>query len=316
MRILIAGEFNQTHSNVNTKIYVNLTSQLKKMGHIVDMFSLQSEESGKKQKSERKIDAFYPDYIHVATEGTFFKEFRQICREKKLDYTTSCLFSDPCRKNTDIFLIKRKKNYSCKGSYRVLTARKKIEDLLNSDGIKTGRWVPGVDTVKYSWRSGNIFARQKPSMLYFYNETDDRENVRKFLDLKVKGTRIIVGTGSYLDSLKSIYTDVFFAGERNKLDVVDYYSSSDLLVVTDKKLSDGSVILESLSCGTPVVTVDGNIASELIKDRFAGSVNDNLEAAIGEALNIKRDACREFALEYSLEKSATVFLSHQTIADF
>lgn len=66
----------------------------------------------------------------------------------------------------------------------------------------------------------------------------------------------------------------------------------------------GNVVLESLSCGTPVVTTEGCGASELLTPKTGVMTND-IAAGIEAVRDLDGDACVELASEHTWERVAT-----------
>jgi len=314
MRVLVAGDFSGSDFKKIGLIYESLVQKINELGHIA-VFYKPDQKNSRRSGVEKVIDSFYPDYIHVATSGVLGNEVKKVCQKMKLDYTTACFSREIIENQKRIPFIGRHKKCFHDGAFKVLAATTRIAEFLKSSGIKTAKWIPGIDTQYFNQGSREIFARKKPILLYIYQgEAENR--IESFLDLKNDGTKVVVGSGQIIDNLKDIHKDVFFAGAKKGRELVDIYSSSDVLVVPEKELFFSSTVLESLSCGTPVATVSDNTASEILTPSAPDSVNDNLEKAVTNALKMDRDQCREIAMNYSLEKSARSFMHSQIIADF
>ena len=100
-------------------------------------------------------------------------------------------------------------------------------------------------------------------------------------------TLVIVGRGPMRSELEQrakaagISHRVHFAGEVTQEELIDYYNAADLLVLASRSEGMPNVVLESLSCGTPVVATDvGDLAEsfrsspgiEIVPDRTAGAL--------------------------------------------
>lgn len=75
----------------------------------------------------------------------------------------------------------------------------------------------------------------------------------------------------------------------------------------------GMVMLESLACGTPVITTRNGAAPEIVEDGITGVLaNDHLALvdAVGKATSLDRSACRKAAVErFSVERMVTRHLA-------
>jgi glycosyltransferase involved in cell wall biosynthesis len=314
MRVLIAGDFSDNNLGSLGGIYDSLNKKLNELGHIALLLKPENKKTNEKRIG-KVMDSFYPDYIHVATDGELGLGMRKFCSKMKLDYTTACFSPEIVEKKASVRFFWKQRKCVHDGSYKVLALTNKLADFLKNNGIKTAKWIPGIDTKHYRPGSREIFARKKPILLYIYQgEAENR--IESFLDLKNDGTKVVVGSGQIIDNLKERHKDVFFAGVKKGRELVDIYSSSDVLVIPEKELFFSSSVLEALSCGTPVASVEDNFAAEILNTADTGWVNDNLEEAVKSALKVERDQCRDVAMKFSLEKSARSFLNNQTIADF
>jgi len=88
----------------------------------------------------------------------------------------------------------------------------------------------------------------------------------------------------------------------------ELYSGAIATIHPTKFEAFGNVILESLSCGTPVVTTQRCGAAEILNED-TGTVTDDLVSGIEKVKNMNPDACRETALMYPWEKTAKKTLS-------
>ena len=70
--------------------------------------------------------------------------------------------------------------------------------------------------------------------------------------------------------------------------------------------------LEALACGTPVAAFPVTGPLDVIADHPIGALDNDLRSACLRALDISREACREFALAHSWENSARQFIGNVT----
>lgn len=112
---------------------------------------------------------------------------------------------------------------------------------------------------------------------------------------------------------------ISFVGEKTGADLVDYFKRSKVKVFPSTTDTFGLVILESLSCGTPVVAFDTTGPSEILNADIGVIVDkrfDNLTAAMYDARltlcdNRTRIKCRQHVLDnYSWSACTNTFAKH------
>ena len=146
--------------------------------------------------------------------------------------------------------------------------------------------------------------------------TDAR--VDAFLDLRVPGTKVVVGDGPELDSLTARYPDVRFLGKLSGDALASAYRSADCFVFPSRTDTFGLVVIEALACGVPVAAYpvtgpvdilghDGRGADVRLASP-AGAISGNLHDAVAQALLVDRDAPCMLAEAYSWERATDLFL--------
>ena len=69
-------------------------------------------------------------------------------------------------------------------------------------------------------------------------------------------------------------------------------------------------LLEALASGLPIAAFPVTGPKDVVADHPIGVLSEDLRAACLGALDLSRDACRAFALNYSWENSARQFIGH------
>ncbi len=101
----------------------------------------------------------------------------------------------------------------------------------------------------------------------------------KINNFKKAGLTIIgpISDKTYYNQLKrqinelSLNNDVIFLGAIHQEQILSYYQNSDLLLLPSKTESFGMVMVEAMSCGTPVATLHGTGGpDEIILNNFNG----------------------------------------------
>jgi glycosyltransferase involved in cell wall biosynthesis len=69
-------------------------------------------------------------------------------------------------------------------------------------------------------------------------------------------------------------------------------------------------MLEAMACGTPVAAYPVTGPIDVVHQGVSGVLDEHLETAALEALELDRENCRAAALERTWEKATNQFLSH------
>ena len=102
-------------------------------------------------------------------------------------------------------------------------------------------------------------------------------------------TLAIAGSGpleSYIKHQTSIINHIVFLGKLNQDELPNYYSAADLLIVPSvHEEGFGRVILEALSCGTPVIGAN------------RGAIPEALDESVGRLIEVSPENIKK-AVEY------------------
>jgi glycosyltransferase involved in cell wall biosynthesis len=135
------------------------------------------------------------------------------------------------------------------------------------------------------------------------------KNIRAFLDLDLPGSKVVIGDGPQLSSLRGNYPDVHFTGVRHGAALARAYAGADVFVFPSLTDTFGLVLLEALACGTPIAAYPVTGPIDLLTDEPAiGAIDGDLRRACLAALQRDRDACRAFAERFSWRACADTFL--------
>jgi glycosyltransferase involved in cell wall biosynthesis len=121
-----------------------------------------------------------------------------------------------------------------------------------------------------------------------------------------------------------IQSHVRFLGRLQNASLRRYYAAADLFVLPSQVESWGTVMLEALACGTPVVTTD-TIGGVEVGDNFPDDVQvvrkampEDLASAVCVALRERRrttaDACDRIRASFGMESCARQYLDVYRIA--
>ena len=139
------------------------------------------------------------------------------------------------------------------------------------------------------------------------------KNIEAFVELDLPGSRVVVGDGPALESLKKKYPDVHFLGARFGEDLARYYASADVFVFPSLTDTFGLVVLEAMASGTPVAAYEATGPKDVIPGSNAGTITQvggDLAAGAKACLELDRTTCRSYAEGYSWRSVALAFLEN------
>jgi glycosyltransferase involved in cell wall biosynthesis len=134
------------------------------------------------------------------------------------------------------------------------------------------------------------------------------KNIEAFLDSRHPGSKIVVGDGPQLDSLKRRYPQVSFLGALRGDALARAYRAADVFVFPSRTDTFGLVMIEALACGTPVAAFPVPGPSDIVR-AAVGCLDEELDLAIAGALPLDRTACAAYGRSFSWEASARQFLT-------
>jgi glycosyltransferase involved in cell wall biosynthesis len=262
----------------------------------------------------RMLDEFAPDAIHVGTEGTLGLSGRNYCARRGYPFTTSFAtkFPEYIHART---LIPTRWTYALirwfhRPSAAVMVTTESVRRELAEKGFgNLVMWTRGVDVDLFKPRDKNFLADPRPVLLYMGRVAVEK-NIKAFLDLDVAGTKYVVGGGPQLDTLSAAYPHVHFTGMKHGEELARYTAAADVLVFPSLTDTFGLVMLEALACGVPVAAFPVTGPLDVIGGTGVGVLDDDLARATRAALEIPAATCREFAMQYSWDNVARIFLGH------
>ncbi len=260
-----------------------------------------------------------PEAIHIATEGPLGMAARRYCLRRSVPFTTSFHTKFPeyiqARMGVPVaWTYAWLRRFHGKAE-RVMVATPSIERELQGWGISnTALWSRGVDTGLFRPRSPDDTPpalRDLPRPVFLYTgRVAIEKNIAAFLDCELDGSKVVVGDGPQLSNLKARYPEVVFTGAKFGEELACHFAAADAFVFPSRTDTFGLVMLEALASGVPVAAYPVPGPLDVIGDAAVGCLDDSLADAARTALTRDRTACRAFALNYSWERCAELFLSH------
>ncbi|WMS41146.1 glycosyltransferase family 1 protein [Acuticoccus sp. MNP-M23] len=260
----------------------------------------------------RAISDAAPDYVHIATEGPLGMMARTWCRRNKINYTTSyhTRFPEYVRARVPVPLpwtyamVRRFHN----GGVGCMISNNTLGKELSDWGFKRlVRWVRGVDTELFNPDVPPAYTDLPRPIFLYVGRVSVEKNMEAFLDLDLPGTKVVVGDGPALGTLKAKYKDAVFMGAKTGEALTAQYTAADVFVFPSLTDTWGLVQMEALACGVPVAAFPIMGPIDVIGDSGSGVLSWDLKEACLAALDIPRDKCRSYAEQFSWEASVQQF---------
>ncbi|MCX7846993.1 MAG: glycosyltransferase family 1 protein [bacterium] len=258
------------------------------------------------------IREFKPHAIHIATEGPLGFAARNFCVHHHLPFTTSYATKFPeytyARIRLPLSAGYAAMRWFHKPSRAVMVATPSLERELRSRGFTNlVPWTRGVDTNLFKPRDKSFLTAPRPILLYVGRVAIEK-NIEAFLNLPFPGSKFVVGDGPQLPALAQKYPHVHFVGMKHGEELAHYYAAADVLVFPSLTDTFGLVMLEALASGVPVAAFPVTGPLDVIGNSGVGVLHHNLATAVQQALSIAPHRCREFALQFSWQRVAELFL--------
>lgn len=268
-------------------------------------------------KMEKIIKEFNPDYIHIATEGPVGFVARLACTKNNWKFTTHYHTQLPeyieIRTGLSKDAIYHYMRWFHKKSERTMVSSPMFKHLLEKRKFKNVALIPlGVDVDFFKKNpKAKIPADIKKPVFTFLGRVTAEKNIEAFLKCKLPGTKLIIGEGSALKSLKKNFKkDTVFTGCKTGQELVDLLSISDVFVFPSKTDTFGLVILEAMACGVPVAAYNVQGPKDLIENGVDGFTGPSLGKNALKCLKLKPSDCRKKALKFSSSKWCDLFIKN------
>jgi glycosyltransferase involved in cell wall biosynthesis len=263
----------------------------------------------------RKIEAFRPHCIHIATEGPLGFAARRYCLRHGLPFTTSYHTRFPeylhARFPVPLALGYAIMRWFHRPSRGVMVATRTIREDLEGRGFaNVRRWSRGVDTTLF--RPDHEPALELPRPVYLYvGRVAVEKNLEAFLDLPLAGgTKLVVGDGPAQGRLAAKHPEVRFVGAKHGVELARHYVCGDVFVFPSRTDTFGLVMLEALASGLPVAAYPVPGPLDVIGTSGCGVLDSDLGRALAQALAIPHERCRAYASRFSWRRCAEQFLGH------
>jgi len=328
-RILIVTDawFPQVNGVVRT--LATVAAELRAMGHVVEVIGPDRFRTIPcptypdiplsllpRRRLVRMIEQFDPEALHIATEGPLGMAARSWAKRTGFSFTTAfhTRFAEYIRARTrvpvrPIYAWMRRFHGAGRG---MMVATESLQDELIARGFRNILpWSRGVDLDLFKPEPREQWDLPRPVFVYVGRVAVEK-NIGAFLDLDLPGSKVVVGGGPQLASLRRAYPAVRFTGPRHGEALARAYAGSDVFVFPSLTDTFGLVLLEALACGTPVAAFPVTGPKDVLAGAagVVGAVGPDLREAALLALRADRAACRAHAERFSWRACAELFLSH------
>jgi glycosyltransferase involved in cell wall biosynthesis len=266
------------------------------------------------RKMGRSLDALKADAIHIATEGPLGHAARAWCLKRRLPFTTAYHTRFP-EYVAARFAIPLGWSYAVVRRFhapaaRIMVATQSIEDELIQRGFgNIRRWTRGVDLELF--RPDERANLDLPGPVHLYvGRVAVEKNIGAFLELKLPGSKVVIGDGPQLAALKAQYPDVHFLGAKFGADLARHVAAADVFVFPSLTDTFGLVMLEAMACGLPVAAFPVAGPKDVVRDGEVGALEWDLAKAVERAIALPRAACRLYAQNFSWEAATRQFLAN------
>ncbi|MDQ8758216.1 glycosyltransferase family 1 protein [Sphingosinicella sp. LHD-64] len=260
-----------------------------------------------------RIEAFAPDALHIATEGPLGVAARGWALKRGYRFTTAyhTQFPDYVAQRTRLpaSLFWRYIRWFHRPSQAIMVSTQTMAAQLAAQGLpQTAHWGRGVDLTLFRPDAAPHPAYEglaRPIQLYVGRVAIEK-NIEAFLESGHPGSKVVVGDGPALESLKRRFREAHFLGALRGPPLASAYVSADVFVFPSRTDTFGLVMIEALACGTPVAAYPVPGPLDVLTEAV-GSMDEDLARATAAALTRNPADCAAYAQGFTWTASARQF---------
>jgi len=262
----------------------------------------------------RRLDAFSPDAIHIATEGPLGQAAHRYCRQRGLPFTTAfhTQFPEYIRARMPLPLdwsyayLRRFHAHA----ERTLVPTPSQRDALAARGFRHLRiWPRGVDTRVFKPGDKGFLAGERPLMINVGRVAVEK-NLEAFLSLDLPGSKVVVGDGPDRARLEKRFPQALFVGEKFGDELARHVAAADVMVFPSLTDTFGLVMLEAMACGVPVAAFPVTGPVDVVQNGRTGVLDSDLAAAVRGALRLDPADCVAYARAHSWRRCTQTFVAN------
>ncbi len=261
----------------------------------------------------RRLTAFRPQAIHIATEGPIGHAARSLCLQWSLPFTTSyhTQFPEYVRAR---FPLPISWSYAYLRRYhgaatRTFVATPSMKQRLAERGFTNlAIWARGVDSVTFHPGPKTFLSGPRPISMYMGRVAVEK-NIEAFLDLDLPGTKYVVGDGPDLEPLRRRYPSVTFTGLKQGQELTSHIAAADVFVFPSLTDTFGLVLLEAMACGVPVAAYPVTGPIDVVRNGKTGVLHEDLKQAVLGAITLDPADCIAYAKQNSWRSWTERFVS-------
>lgn len=261
---------------------------------------------------ERRIDAFAPDCLHIATEGPLGWLARSIARRRRWPFTTAyhSRFPEYVKARCGVplawtyALLRRFHNAA---TFTLAPTPAIVADLAARGFSGARLWSRGVDQQLFNPSGERDEQAKRPVFLYVGRIAVEKQ-VDEFLRLDLPGEKWVAGEGPERARLQAKFPQARWLGVLDGAALARLYRSADVLVFPSVTDTFGLVMAEAMACGTPVAAfpVPGPLD---VVGAAGGVLHTDLRQACLQALALPREAVRRHAEQFTWSAAADQLLA-------
>jgi glycosyltransferase involved in cell wall biosynthesis len=265
----------------------------------------------------RRLRAFQPNAIHIATEGPLGMAARRFCRRRKRSFTTSYHTKFPEYLRVYAKLPTRIGYGIMRWFHRparhTLVPTRTVNAELEAQGFEhVVTWTRGVDAELFTPDDTDFYGLPRPVFLYAGRVAAEK-NIAAFLDLELPGSKVVVGDGPARAELEPRYPDVHWAGFKFGEELAQHYAGADVFVFPSRTDTFGVVMLEANAAGLPVAAYPVAGPLDVIHEGRNGVLREDLRDACLAALELDPADSRAHALTMTWTRCAQLLRDHLAV---
>ena len=336
MKIIIVTDAWKPQMNGVVRTLEMTIKSLRKSGHIIEVISpsdgywtipLPTYPDIKlapfaKSDMKKRILAFQPDAIHIATEGPLGLSARSLCIKWGKPFTTSyhTKFPEYIKARFPFIPIslsyKFIRSFHNSGGCTMVTTDSMVNFLQEKKFNNLSAWARGVDISQFHpdkrFKPKDVYEGIKRPIFVNIGRVAVEKNIEAFLKIDLPGSKVVVGDGPQLNYLKEKYPEAHFLGAKFGDELSRHFADADVFVFPSKTDTFGLVIIESMATGTPVAAYPVTGPVDIIPDSKAGSINEDLRVACISCLELDRNDAVTHAEKFSWDAVSEVFYNYLT----